>query len=257
MPKTLFDLSGKIAVVTGGSRGLGLGLAETLGEYGASVVLISRKEADLAEALAHLAAQGIQASAVPANLADPATVEQVVARIVAEQGRIDILVNNAGTAWGAPAEEQTPDQWAKVIDLNQNAVFFMAQQVAKQSMIPARSGRILNIASIEGLVGHHSRMTAMIGYSTAKGAVIQMTRALAAEWGRYGININALAPGYFLTKLTAGFLGAFEQDVLDATPLGRIGTVDDMKGAALLLCSDAGRHITGHTLVIDGGTTII
>lgn len=257
MLKNLFDLTGKIAVVTGGSRGLGLALAEALGEYGAKPVLISRKAADLDEAVKHLAGLGIQASAIPADLSSAEAAVDVVSRIVAEHGRIDILVNNAGTAWGGPAEDQTPDQWAKVIDLNQNAVFFMAQQVAKQSMIPNKSGHILNIASVEGLVGHHSKMTSMIGYSTAKGAVIQMTRALAAEWGHYGININSLAPGYFLTKLTAGFLGAFEQDVLDVTPLGRIATVDDMKGSALLLCSDAGRHITGHTLVIDGGATII
>ena len=257
MLKQLFDLSGKIALVTGGSRGLGLGIAEALGEYGATPVLMSRKAADLEEAVAHLAGLGITAHAVPANLAEPDAAADLVAGIIARHGTIDILVNNAGTAWGAPAEDQTRDQWDKVIELNMNAVFFMAQQVAKQAMIPARQGRILNIASVEGLLGHHAKMTSMVGYSTAKGAVIQMTRALAAEWGHYGIAVNSLAPGYFLTKLTGGFLAQFEQDVVDATPLGRIGTVEDMTGAALLLCSDAGRHITGHTLVIDGGATII
>lgn len=257
MLKSLFDLSGKVALVTGGSRGLGLGLAETLGEYGATPVLVSRKQIDLDAAVEHLSTRGVTAYAVAANLAEPAGIADLVSHVIARHGQIDILVNNAGTAWGAPAEEQTLDQWSKVIDLNMNAVFFMAQQVAKQAMIPARSGHILNIASIEGLLGHNAKMTSMVGYSTAKGGVIQMTRALAAEWGQHGINVNSLAPGYFLTKLTAGFLGAFEQDVLDATPLGRIGTVDDMKGAALLLCSPAGRHITGHTLVVDGGATII
>jgi len=257
MLKNLFDLTGKIAVVTGGSRGLGLGLAEALGEYGAEVVLISRKQADLEEAVAHLAEFNIRASAFAADLSTAEAASEVVARIVAAKGRIDILVNNAGTAWGGPAIDQTPEQWAKVIDLNQNAVFFMAQQVARQSMVPNGSGKILNIASVEGLMGHHPKMTSMIGYSTAKGAVIQMTRALAAEWGHHGINVNSLAPGYFLTKLTKGFLASFKQDVVDITPLERIGTVEDMKGPALLLCSDAGRHITGHTLVIDGGATII
>ena len=255
--RDLFNLAGKIAVITGGSRGLGLQIAEALGEYGAEMVLLARKADELNSAVAHLSALSVTAHAIPADLSRTDQIPTLVASIMERHGRIDILVNNAGTSWGAPAEEQTPAQWAKVMDLNLNSVFFLTQEVAKQAMIPARHGRILNLASVEGLQGHHPSMLGMIGYSTAKGGVINMTRALAAEWAKYGMSVNALAPGYFPSKLTSATLERYEQHIVDNTPLGKLGGPEDLKGPAVLLCSAAGGHITGQTLVVDGGTTII
>jgi len=253
----LFDLSGKIAIITGGSRGLGLQIAEALGEYGAMTVLLARKQAELDDAVAHLAGLGVKAQGYRADLSKPETIAQVFRAIVEDYGRIDILVNNAGTSWGSPAEKQTPEQWAKVMDLNLTAVFFCSQEAMNLAMIPQNRGVILNMASVEGLLGHHPSQAGMIGYSTAKGGVINMTRALAAEWAKYGVRVNALAPGYFPSKLTNAVIEQYEQFFLNNTPLGKLGGPEDLKGPALLLCSDAGGHMTGQTLVIDGGTTII
>jgi gluconate 5-dehydrogenase len=253
----LFDLSGKIAIITGGSRGLGLQIAEVLGEYGATTLLLARNQAELDEAVAHLGALGVKAQGYPADLSKPQTIAQVFEEIVKSHGRIDILVNNAGTSWGSPAEAQTPEQWTKVMDLNLTAVFFCSKEAMNLAMIPQQSGIILNMASVEGLLGHHPTQAGMIGYSTAKGGVINMTRALAAEWAKYGVRVNALAPGYFPSKLTTKVIEQHEQFFLHNTPLGKLGGPEDLKGPALLLCSAAGGHITGQILVIDGGATII
>ncbi|GAB4043264.1 MAG: SDR family oxidoreductase [Rubrivivax sp.] len=253
---SLFDLTGRVALVTGGSRGLGLQIAEALGEAGAKILLTSRKAADLEVAAADLQAKGIDARWVAADASDPAGVDKVVSEAMQRLGRVDILVNNAGATWGAPAEDHPLEAWDKVMNLNVRGVWLMSQAVGKASMIPNRRGRIVNVASIAGLSGT-SRMQ-YIAYGTSKGAVVNFTRTLAGEWGRYGITVNALAPGFFPSKMTQGTLKAVgEAELAKMAPLGRIGDDDDLKGAALLFASDAGKHITGQILAVDGGVSAV
>jgi NAD(P)-dependent dehydrogenase (short-subunit alcohol dehydrogenase family) len=172
-------------------------------------------------------------------------------------GRIDILVNNAGATWGAPAEEHPLESWNKVINLNVTALFRLTQAVARIAFLPQGKGAVVNIASIEGLLGHHPARCGTIAYNTAKGAVINMTRALGAEWGPKNIRVNALAPGFFASKMTALTLVQHGARLIEQTPLGKLGSQDDLKGPMLLLASDAGGHITGQVIVVDGGTSII
>ena len=252
----LFDLTGQVALVTGGSRGLGLQMAESLGEAGAKVMLTSRKAADLQEAAAHLAARGIHAEWVAADASDPLQIQGVVDETMKRLGRIDILINNAGATWGAPAEDYPLAAWDKVMNLNIRSLFLFAQAVAKASMIPNRHGRIINVASIAGLGG--SMDVKFIAYGTSKGAAVNFTRTLAAEWGAHGITVNALAPGFFPSKMTAGVLQQFGVEKLAASaPLKRIGDDDDLKGAVLLFASAAGKHITGQILAVDGGVSSV
>ena len=252
-----FDLSGQVALVTGGSRGLGLQIAEALGEAGAKIMLTSRKAADLEEAAAHLQARGIDTRWVAADAARPEEAQRVVMETMERLGQIDILVNNAGASWGAPAEEHPLEAWDKVMDLNIRSLFVFAQAVAKASMIPRKSGRIINVASIAGL-GGNSAVMKTIAYNTSKGAAVNVTRALAGEWGQYGITVNALAPGFFPSKMTKGLLATIGEDKMAShAPLNRIGDDDDLKGAALLFASRAGKHITGQILAVDGGVSAI
>ncbi len=252
----LFDLSGRTAIVTGGSRGLGLQIAEGLGEAGARILLSSRKAADLEEAAAHLKAKGIEVVWVAADASDPAQIQKVCDEAMKQLGQVDILVNNAGATWGAPAEDYPLEAWDKVMNLNIRSIFLMSQATAKASMIPRRFGRIINIASIAGLGG--SADVKFIAYGTSKGAVVNFTRTLAGEWGAYGITVNALAPGFFPSKMTKGVLAEFGTDKLAAqAPLKRIGDDDDLKGAALLFASAAGKHITGQILAVDGGVSCV
>ena len=252
----LFDLSGRTALVTGGSRGLGLQIAEALGEAGARILLTSRKAADLEEAAGDLQAKGIDTRWVAADAADPAQVKRVVDEAMQRIGQIDILVNNAGATWGAPAEDYTLEAWDKVMNLNIRSLFMFSQAVGRASMIPRRSGRIINVASIAGLGG--SMEVKFIAYGASKGAVVNFTRTLAGEWGAYGINVNALAPGFFPSKMTRGVLEQFGADKLaERSPLRRLGDDDDLKGAALLFASAAGKHITGQILAIDGGVSAV
>jgi NAD(P)-dependent dehydrogenase (short-subunit alcohol dehydrogenase family) len=252
--RQLFDLTGKTALVTGGSRGLGLQMAEALGEAGAKIMLTSRKAADLEESAAHLQAKGIDTRWIAADASQPADVQRVVSETLERMGHIDILVNNAGATWGAPAEDHPLEAWDKVMNLNIRSLFLFAQAVGKASMIPRRSGRIINIASIAGLGG--SIEVKFIAYGTSKGAAVNFTRTLAAEWGPYGITVNALAPGFFPSKMTQGVLKTIGVDRLAAhAPLRRIGDDDDLKGAALLFASAAGKHITGQILAVDGGVS--
>ena len=253
----LFDLTGKTALVTGGSRGLGLQMAHALGEVGARIMLSSRKAADLEEATADLQAAGIDARWIAADCAKEEDIRRLTDETLQRMGDIDILVNNAGAAWGAPAEDHPVEAWDKVMNLNIRGYFILSQQVAKRSMIGRRSGRIINIASIAGLGGNPPEMTT-IAYNTSKGAVINFTRALAAEWGKYSINVNAICPGFFPSRMTAGTLKAFGEDKLAANaPLGRLGDDEDLKGLTVLYASDAGKHITGQWLAVDGGVSIV
>jgi gluconate 5-dehydrogenase len=255
--KSLFDLTGKRALITGGSRGLGLQIAEALGEYGATIAISARKSDELDEAVRHLATLGIEATAYVADLGKAEGAKALADAVLGADGGIDILVNNAGATWGAPATDVTPEAWARVMNLNVNHLFFLTQEIARRAMIPRRAGKILNIASIAGLRGHHPEITGTIPYNASKGAVVNLTRALAAEWGQHNITVNAIAPGFFPSKMTKGILGQFEQQVLHHTPLGKLGNNDDLKGAALLFCSAASGHITGQILAIDGGTMVI
>ena len=254
--RQLFDLTGQTALVTGGSRGLGLQIAEAMGEAGARVLLTSRKGADLEKVAAHLQANGIDTQWVAADMSDPEQIRQMTEAAMQKLGQIDILVNNAGATWGAPAEDYPLDAWDKVMNLNVRSIFLASQAVARASMIPRGNGRIINIASIAGLRGS-SRMKT-IAYNPSKAAVMNFTRTLAGEWGPYGITVNALAPGMFPSKMTRGTLESVGQDALAArAPLRRIGDDDDLKGAALLFASAAGKFITGQILAVDGGVSAI
>jgi NAD(P)-dependent dehydrogenase (short-subunit alcohol dehydrogenase family) len=253
----LFDLTGRVAIVTGGSRGLGLQIATALSEFGASLALVARKKADLDAAVEQLAAVGRTAVGFVADLGTPEAASGLTERVLERFGRIDILVNNAGTAWGAPAEDYPLDGWNKVINLNLTGLFLLTQAVARNAFLKQGKGAVINVASVEGLQGHHPDRPGTVAYNAAKGAVINMTRALAAEWGPRNIRVNALAPGYFPSKLTMATLEKHGEELLRQTPLGKLGGDTDLMGPALLLASDAGGHITGQTLVVDGGTSII
>jgi gluconate 5-dehydrogenase len=255
--KELFDLTGRVAIVTGGSRGLGLQIASALGEFGASLALVARKKADLDAAVEQLNTAGCTAVGFVADLSTAEGASGLAERVIEHFGRVDILVNNAGTVWGAPAEDYPLDGWNKVMELSVTGLFLLTQAVARSAFLKQGKGAVINVASIEGLLGHHPDRPGTIAYNTAKGAVINMTRALAAEWGPRNIRVNALAPGYFPSKMTAGTLEKYGEDILRQTPLGKLGGDTDLMGPALLLASDAGGHITGQTLVIDGGATII
>ena len=253
--RTLFDLSGRVALVTGGSRGLGLQIAEALGEFGARLALAARKPDELQAAQSHLAAQGVTANVFPSDLRTQMEAQALTGKVMAAYGRIDILVNNAGASWGAPAEDHTAEAWRRVMDLNVDGLFYLTQAVAKAWMIPRKSGRIINIASIAGVIADLTVSTA--AYNTSKGAVIMLTRALAAEWGKYGITVNAIGPGWFPSRMTKGVLAQHGDELTGRTALGKLGNENDLKGAALLLASDAGGHITGQTIFVDGGASIL
>ena len=254
----LFSLQGKTALVTGGSRGLGLQMAEALGEQGARLVISSRKQEELDVAVAHLTSKGIEASAIAADLSHEANVQPFVEEALRRLGQIDILINNAGASWGAPAEEHPLDAWDKVMNLNVRSIFLVSQAVGKLSMIPRGYGRIVNISSIAGLAGNPPGTMSTIAYNTSKGAIVNFTRALAGEWGRHGITVNSIAPGFFPSKMTKGVLATIGADVLakDA-PLARLGDDEDLKGAVVLFASDAGKHITGQILAVDGGVSAV
>ncbi len=255
--KKLFDLTGKVALVTGGSRGLGLQIAEALGEMGAKLALTARKPEELAQAKTHLEHMQLEVLTLPCDHSKAASIKPVVEAIVKHYGQIDILVNNAGTTWGAPAEEHPLEAWEKVMDLNVNGLFLTTQLVGKLSMIPRRYGRIVNIASIAGLLGNDPRLQRSLAYNTSKGAVVNLTRALAAEWGEHNITVNAIAPGFFPSKMTKFILGQIGEAAIAQTPLARLGGDEDLKGLAALFASDAAAHITGQIVAVDGGASII
>jgi gluconate 5-dehydrogenase len=242
-------------------------MAHALGEAGARVMLSSRKAEELEQAVAELQSAGIDARWIAADCAREDDLRRLADETLERIGAVDILVNNAGATWGAPAEDHPVAAWDKVMNLNVRGYFILSQHIAKQSMIPryleaqaagsSYGGHIINLASIAGLGGHPPEMQT-IAYNTSKGAVINFTRALAGEWGRYRINVNAICPGFFPSKMTAGTLAALGEEKLAAhAPLRRLGDDEDLKGLCVLLASDAGKHITGQWLAVDGGVSAV
>jgi gluconate 5-dehydrogenase len=252
--KELFKLDGQVALITGGSRGLGLQIAEALGEMGCKLAITARKPQELEVARAYLEQRGVEVIAIANNLAQFDTIPGMVDQVLEHYGTIDILVNNAGATWGAPAEDYPDAAWRKLMDLNINALFYLCREVGKRVMIPKQRGKIINIASAAGLRGTAKGVTT-IGYNTSKAAAVNFTRTLACEWGQHNINVNAICPGFFSSKLADDLIERLGQSLLDRIPLGRIGGEEDLKGAAVFLASEASRHITGQAIVIDGGAS--
>ena len=255
--KQLFDLSGRTAIVTGGSRGLGLQMAEALGEMGAKLALTARKKDELDGAVAALAKQGIEAHAWVCDMGKRDTIPGIFDQILNRFGRLDILVNNAGATWGAPAEDHPLEAWDKLIALNLVGGFIMSQQAAKKAMIPAKWGRIINVASVAGLGASDPAVVRTVSYNATKHGVVGMTKQLAAEWGEHGITVNAICPGFFPSKMTRATLDTTGELVRKATPTRRLGGPEDLKGLAVLLASEASRHITGQAIAVDGGAILI
>ena len=254
--KNLFDLTGEVALITGGSRGLGLQIAEALGEMGAKLALTARKAEELEEAVAQLAAQGISATAFPCDLGNPKTIDPLVDHVLKHFGRLDILVNNAGATWGARTEDHPLEAWQKLLNLNLTAPFLLCQAIGRRVMIPAGGGRIVNVASIAGLKGGRIKdALPTLGYNTTKGGLVNFTRALASEWAPHNIRVNATAPGFFPSKMTRATLAQHGEDIIARSPLNRIGGPEDLKGVAVLLASRASDFITGQIIAVDGGVT--
>jgi gluconate 5-dehydrogenase len=258
--KKLFDsISGKVALITGGSRGLGLQMAEALGEMGARVAITARKQGELDEAAAHLSKQGVEVLTVQGDLSKFDTIPAMVDRVLGKFGTIDVLVNNAGTTWGAPAEEHPAEGWRKVMDLNINAAFLLTQDVGKRAMIPKRYGKIVNISSVAALhAASPDSPMKTISYHTSKSAMLGFTRQLASEWGKYNINVNAICPGWFPSKMTKGLLEeqGLGKMAIEKAPLHRLGDEEDLKGLIVYFASEASRHVTGQYLCVDGGAGV-
>lgn len=252
----LFDLSDRVALITGGSRGLGLQIAKGYGAQGAKLALTARKSSELEQARAELATLGFDVFIVESDLAKPETIEPMVDAVLRHFGKIDILMNNAGASWGAPAETYPLEAWNKIIATNLTGSWLVTQQVGAKSMIPKRCGSIINVASVAGLRGQLGPMQTL-AYNTSKGGLINMTRALAAEWAKYDIRVNALAPGFFPSKMSAGVLQVIETQIIAMTPLGRLGGEEDLMGPAIFLASDAASYVTGQVLSVDGGMTAV
>ena len=251
--RELFELDGKVALISGGSRGLGLQIAQGLGEMGAKIAISARSLVELEKAKLRLSSLGIEAFAVVNDLAMPDQAPALADAVVGHYGAIHILVNNAGTSWGAPAEQHPADAWNKVMALNATSVFLLSQAVANRCFIPQRSGNVIVVASTAALrAGMRMKAAA---YCASKAAALHLTRALAVEWGHHGIRVNAICPGFFPSKMTGALLEKIEADVIAHTPLGRLGGDTDLMGAAVYLASDASRHVTGQYIAVDGGAS--
>jgi gluconate 5-dehydrogenase len=254
--KQLFDLSGKTALITGGSRGLGLQMAEALGEMGAKLAITARKADELAEAKAHLEGLGMEVHTFANDLQNFDAIPALVDDVLAQLGTIDILVNNAGATWGENAEDYPDAAWHKVMNLNVSAPFFLTREVAKRVMIPKGQGNIIITASVAAFKGTPPGMNT-VAYNTSKAAAVHLARTLASEWGHYGIRVNSICPGFFPSKLASGLIDKLGDQLIARAPLRRIGGEEDLKGAVVYLASDASRHMTGQALVLDGGASLI
>ncbi len=248
---SLFDLSSRVAIVTGGSRGLGLEMAEGLAEAGAKLMVCARREEWLTPAITELRGRGFTVEGMPCDISRPEDVQAVVDKTLATFGRLDILVNNAGITWAAPAEDMPLEKWRKVIDVNLTGTFLFSQAAGRE-MLKAGYGRIINVASIAGMIasvnGPH-----YAAYAASKAGVMGLTRELAASWGRQGIRVNAIAPGYFHSRLADGAIEIVEPELKATSPMGRVGADGELKGVVVFLAADASNYMTGQVVVVDGG----
>jgi NAD(P)-dependent dehydrogenase (short-subunit alcohol dehydrogenase family) len=254
--KEMFDLSGKVAVVTGGSRGLGKEMAEGLAEAGASLLLLARREQWLTPTMEEFRSRGFGCEGSLCDVSNPDEVQSAVNRAVEVFGQIDILVNNAGVTWGQPAEEHSLDKWKTVIDIDLTGAFLFCQSAGRE-MLKRGGGSIINVASVAGLVGTMENGQHIAAYVAAKGGLIALTRELAAKWARRGVRVNAIAPGFFPSRMTERVLEAAQPYIESGVPMGRVGREGELKGVAVFLASEASSYITGQTIVVDGGSTIV
>jgi len=250
----LFDLTGRVAIVTGGSRGLGQEMAEGLGEAGAKLMLCARREQWLTPAVKEMRARGFTVEGCVCDVSKPSDVQSVVDRTVATYGKVDILINNAGVTWGESPEKMPIDKWQRVIDTNLTGAFLFSQAAARD-MLQRQYGRIINIASIAGLQGsvngpHYA------GYAASKAGLMGLTRELAASWGRQGIRVNAIAPGFFHSRMADAAIPMAEPGIKAFSPIPRVGDAGELKGVAVFLAADASNYITGQVIVVDGGRSI-
>ncbi|HUK90778.1 MAG TPA: SDR family oxidoreductase [Blastocatellia bacterium] len=254
--KELFDLSGRVALVTGGSRGLGQEMAEGLAEAGASLMLLARREQWLTPTVEAFRSHGVSCEGTVCDVSNPEDVQRAVDNTINAYGQIDILVNNAGITWGAPAENMPLDRWKSVIDVDLTGAFLFCQAAGRE-MLKRKSGSIVNVASIAGMIGGMEDGQHISGYVAAKGGLIALTRELAAKWAPHGIRVNAIAPGYFPSRMTEKMLEVARAQVERHAPMGRLGREGELKGICVLLASAAGGYMTGTTVVVDGGTTCV
>ena len=250
----LFDLSGRVAIVTGGSRGLGEEMAEGLAEAGAALMLCARREQWLTPTIEAFRGRGFRVEGMVCDVSVPEQVQAVVDRTVAAFGQVDILVNNAGITWGEEPETMPLEKWRKVIDINLTGAFVFSQAAGRE-MLRRHRGRIINIASIAGL---HALVDGphYAGYAASKAGLMGLTRELAASWGRYGIRVNAIAPGFFHSRLADPAIVHAEPHIKATSPIPRVGDAGELKGVAVFLAADASNYITGQTIIVDGGRTI-
>jgi NAD(P)-dependent dehydrogenase (short-subunit alcohol dehydrogenase family) len=251
----LFRLDGKTAIVTGGGRGLGGYMAEALSDAGANVVLCSRKIEPLEEMRQEIEARGGHALAFSCDVTEQEDVDRVVETTVETFGSVDILVNNSGATWGAPPTEMPLEKFDQVIAVNVRGTFIMSQAVGRRMVERGSGGTIINISSVAALVGGHPDYMQTVGYNSSKGAIISMTRDLATSWARHDVTVNAIAPGWFPTRMSSGLIERFEERMLEDIPLRRFGNPEDLKGVVVFLASPAAAYITGQTIVVDGGAT--
>jgi gluconate 5-dehydrogenase len=251
----LFDLTGRVAIVTGGSRGLGLEIAEGLAEAGASLMLCARREEWLSPAITELRAKGVRVEGAICDVSKSDDVQAVVDRTLEAYGKVDILINNAGVTWGAPPETMPLDKWQKVIDVNLTGAFLFSQAAGRE-MLSREYGRIVNVASVAGLQasvhGPH-----FAGYAASKAGLLGLTRELAASWGRKNIRVNAVAPGYFHSRLADAAIEVVEPSIKESSPIPRVGASGELKGVVLFLAADASNYVTGQVIVVDGGRSIV
>ena len=252
--KDLFDLTGKTAIVTGGSRGIGVEMAEALAEAGANLMLCARREEWLLETVEEFRGKGFTVEGRTCDVSKEADVQTVVDATIEKFGKVDILINNAGISWGAMPEEMPLAQWQKVIDVNLTGCFLFAQ-IAGREMLKQNSGSIINIASIAGL-SSSANGPFYAGYAASKAGLIGLTRELAASWGRKGIRVNAIAPGFFHSRLADRVIDIYERSIQENNVIPRIGEEGELKGTTVFLASDASSYITGQTIIVDGGMTV-